>query len=150
MGLRPYGSHLSGRLVAADTLSEIGHVLYQVQCSRSVHHQYFGPSKRIPPLSFISHFTSIGTLSVFYIVSFVITKSCEWGWNVDLNDPQSPFYVPLYRPSFPALSGMLALALYLHNCVVSIMKNNRQQENNVSRSKLTSVIVISNLLSQFS
>ena len=65
-------------------------------------------------------------------MAFVITKASSWGLHVEFNDKTSPFYVPLFQSNFPALTGMLALALFLHNCVVSIMKNNRHQENNVT------------------
>lgn len=81
--------------------------------------------------TFFTKFNALGTVSVFYIMAFVFTKASQWGLHVEFVDTTSPFYVPLVRSNFPALSGMLALALYLHNCVVSIMKNNRQQENNV-------------------
>ena len=81
--------------------------------------------------TFFTKFNALGTVSVFYIVAFVITKASQWGFHVEFSDESSPFFVPLIRSNFPALSGMLALALYLHNCVVSIMKNNRHQENNV-------------------
>ena len=81
-----------------------------------------------------------GTLSVFYIVSFVMTKAGQWGWNVEFEDASSPLYIPFVRPSFPALSGMLSLALFLHNCVVAIMKNNRHPENNVNFTNISSFI----------
>ena len=85
--------------------------------------------------TFFTKFNALGTVSVFYIVAFVIIKASQWGVHVEFSDESSPFYVPLIRSNFPALSGMLALALYLHNCVVSIMKNNRHQEKNVIRDK---------------
>ncbi|KAI9556718.1 hypothetical protein GHT06_016509 [Daphnia sinensis] len=80
--------------------------------------------------TFFTKFNALGTVSVFYIMAFVVTKASQWGVHVEFNDTSSPFYVPLLRSNFPALSGMLSLALYLHNCVVSIMKNNRHQESN--------------------
>ena len=82
--------------------------------------------------TFFTKFNALGTVSVFYIMAFVATKASQWGVHVEFSDTSSPFYVPLLRSNFPALSGMLSLALYLHNCVVSIMKNNRRQECNVS------------------
>lgn len=82
--------------------------------------------------TFFTKFNALGTVSVFYIVAFVVIKASQWGIHIEFVDTTSPFFVPLLRPNFPALSGMLALALYLHNCVVSIMKNNKDQENNVS------------------
>jgi len=37
-------------------------------------------------------------------------------------------------PTFPALTGILALAYFIHNCIVSIMRNQRNPENNVCAS----------------
>ncbi len=98
--------------------------------------------------TFFTKFNALGTVSVFYIMAFVSTKATQWGLHVEFSDTASPFYVPLVRSNFPALSGMLALALYLHNCVVSIMKNNRRQENNVSPAlqNLTVTILVNHFL----
>jgi len=38
----------------------------------------------------------------------------------------------VYNYGFPALTGILALALYIHNAVLSILATNEKQENNVS------------------
>jgi solute carrier family 38 (sodium-coupled neutral amino acid transporter), member 9 len=73
-----------------------------------------------------------GTLSVFYLVAFISYKGFQWGINADISDSSSPSYTPLYLPTFPALSGLLALSFFIHNIVITVMKNNRNQEKNVS------------------
>jgi len=55
----------------------------------------------------------------------------DYGFNVDFSDTTSPAFTPLYSSSFPALAGMLSMAFFIHNCIVTIMKNNRVRENNV-------------------
>lgn len=40
--------------------------------------------------------------------------------------------VPEFRLLFPQLTGVLTLAFFIHNCVITIMKSNKNQENNVS------------------
>ena len=67
-------------------------------------------------------------------MSVILYLSSTWGINVDLWNFDSPFYVPSFKSTFPSLSGMMALGLFIHNAVITIMKNNRHQENNVSRS----------------
>ena len=37
-----------------------------------------------------------------------------------------------FRTMFPQLTGVLTLAFFIHNCIITLMKNNRHQENNVS------------------
>lgn len=83
-------------------------------------------------MTFLGSFAVPGTVSVFYVVAFVLVKAGQWGWNVEFVDVDSPLYVPLVQPTLPALSGLLSLALFLHNCVVAIMKNNRRPEKNAS------------------
>ena len=77
-------------------------------------------------------FNSVGTLNVFFLIGVVFFLGFSWGFNTDFHDDSSDFFVPMFKPSFPALSGMMALGLFLHNAVITILKNNRHQENNVS------------------
>ena len=77
-------------------------------------------------------FNSVGTLNVFFLIGVVFYLGFSWGFNFDFQDDSSDFFVPMFKPSFPALSGMMALGLFLHNAVITILKNNRHQENNVS------------------
>lgn len=80
--------------------------------------------------TFFTKFNSIGTLSVLYLLVFIIIKSSAWGINMNLTDVTSEHYSPLFMWSFPATSGMLAMSYFIHNIIISIMKNNRHQENN--------------------
>lgn len=37
-----------------------------------------------------------------------------------------------FRLLFPQLTGVLTLAFFIHNCIITLMKSNKHQENNVS------------------
>ncbi|XP_018430002.1 PREDICTED: sodium-coupled neutral amino acid transporter 9 isoform X2 [Nanorana parkeri] len=41
------------------------------------------------------------------------------------------FNVLEFRLSFPQLTGILTLAFFIHNCIITLLKNNRNPENNV-------------------
>ncbi|XP_039211581.1 sodium-coupled neutral amino acid transporter 9 isoform X3 [Crotalus tigris] len=41
------------------------------------------------------------------------------------------FNILEFRIFFPQLTGVLTLAFFIHNCVITLLKNNRNQENNV-------------------
>lgn len=43
----------------------------------------------------------------------------------------SHFPAAEFRLLFPQLTGVLTLAFFIHNCVITIMKSNKNQENNV-------------------
>ena len=40
----------------------------------------------------------------------------------------------MFKTSFPALTGILTLAYFIHNCILSIMRNQENPKNNVSAS----------------
>lgn len=49
-----------------------------------------------------------------------------------------------FRSLFAQLSGVLTLAFFIHNCIITLMKNNKHQENNVSvlrRSTITACLL---------
>lgn len=37
-----------------------------------------------------------------------------------------------FRILFPQFTGVLTLAFFIHNCVITLLQNNKNQENNVS------------------
>ncbi|KAK9751239.1 ATP-NAD kinase N-terminal domain [Popillia japonica] len=76
--------------------------------------------------TFFTKFNSLGAVSVCYMIAFVIVKACGWGiqevnWLDEVH----------VKPTFQALSGMLALSYFIHNIIVSVMRSNRQQQHNV-------------------
>ncbi|XP_071626561.1 neutral amino acid transporter 9 isoform X1 [Temnothorax longispinosus] len=77
--------------------------------------------------TFFTKFNSLGTVSVMYLVVFVVIKSASWGVNMDQAEWAISWVI---RPTFPALTGMLAMSFFIHNIVVNIMHNNRDQEKN--------------------
>ncbi|XP_047104267.1 sodium-coupled neutral amino acid transporter 9-like isoform X1 [Schistocerca piceifrons] len=100
------------------------------------------PLINIKSATFFTKFNSLGTLSIMYLLIFVFVKASKWGINVQLSDSESPSYVPPFSSSFPALSGMLALSLFIHNIIISIMRNNKHQENNGRDLSVAYVLVI--------
>lgn len=68
-----------------------------------------------------------------YLILFVTVKAVFWGvnipdWEIEWN-AKSTFFV---------LSGMLSLSFFIHNIIISIMRNNRYQEHNVSHDRFHS------------
>lgn len=75
--------------------------------------------------TFFTKFNSLGTLSVVYIIVFTITKASIWGVHVDFSGQ-----IPMFKASFPALTGILTLAYFIHNCILSIVRNQENPKNN--------------------
>ncbi|XP_070563041.1 neutral amino acid transporter 9-like isoform X2 [Ptychodera flava] len=88
-----------------------------------------GPLLNFKSPTFFTKFNALGTVCVAYIIAFVSIKASQWGINVDFT-PNTRLYVPIAREYFPAFTGMLALAYFIHNGVVSILRGQKHPENN--------------------
>ncbi|XP_034048428.1 sodium-coupled neutral amino acid transporter 9 isoform X2 [Thalassophryne amazonica] len=73
-----------------------------------------------------------GTISVVYLIVLVSIKTARLGFHLEFHWFHAPkSFVPEFRLLFPQLTGVLTLAFFIHNCVITLMKNNKHQENNV-------------------
>ncbi len=71
-------------------------------------------------------------LNIFKYYLFLVRYTLEWAL-VWLHFISLLFCVPPeFRLFFPQLTGVLTLAFFIHNCIITLMKSNRNQENNVS------------------
>ncbi|KAJ0056920.1 hypothetical protein NL108_000723, partial [Boleophthalmus pectinirostris] len=82
--------------------------------------------------SFFARFTFLGTISVLYLITLVTYKACRLGFHLEFHwFDHTQFFVPEFRLQFPQLTGVLTLAFFIHNCIITLMKSNKNQENNV-------------------
>uniref|UniRef100_A0A8C9ZAE7 Neutral amino acid transporter 9 n=1 Tax=Sander lucioperca TaxID=283035 RepID=A0A8C9ZAE7_SANLU len=72
------------------------------------------------------------TISVVYLIVLVTIKAVHLGFHLEFHwFDTARLYVPEFRLLFPQFTGVLTLAFFIHNCIVTLMKNNKHQENNV-------------------
>ncbi|CAI9156359.1 unnamed protein product [Rangifer tarandus platyrhynchus] len=82
--------------------------------------------------SFFSKFNILGTVSVLYLIFLVTWKAIRLGFHLEFHwFTPTEFFVPEIRFNFPQLTGVLTLAFFIHNCIITLLKNNKNQENNV-------------------
>ncbi|XP_047615668.1 sodium-coupled neutral amino acid transporter 9 isoform X3 [Phacochoerus africanus] len=82
--------------------------------------------------SFFSKFNILGTVSVLYLIFLVTFKAFHLGFHLEFHwFLPTEFFVPEIRFQFPQLTGVLTLAFFIHNCIITLLKNNKNQENNV-------------------
>ena len=82
--------------------------------------------------SFFSKFNILGTVSVLYLIFVVTLKAVRLGFHLEFHwFVPTEFFVPEIRAQFPQLMGVLTLAFFIHNCIITLLKNNKNQENNV-------------------
>ncbi|XP_052775192.1 sodium-coupled neutral amino acid transporter 9-like isoform X1 [Mya arenaria] len=91
--------------------------------------------------TFFTKFNALGTISVTYLVCFAMKNAISWGIHLDFHDTASPSYVYEFKSSFPALTGVAALAFFVQNCVLSITRAQKYPENNVRDLILAYVLV---------
>jgi len=88
------------------------------------------PMINLKSATFFTKFNALGTVSIIFILTSVLFRCYEWGINADFSDPTSEQFIPLIKSSFPSLTGILALGLFIHNAIITIMSNNKHQEHN--------------------
>ena len=81
--------------------------------------------------TFFTKFNSLGTANIFFLIGVVFYFATKWGINANFGDINANGYIPMFKNTFPSLSGMMALGLFIHNAILTIVKKNRCQENNV-------------------
>lgn len=92
--------------------------------------------------SFFARFTFLGTISVIYLISLVTYKAISLGFHLEFHwFDHTQFFVPEFRQQFPQLTGVLTLAFFIHNCIITLMKSNKHQENNVRDLSVAYVLV---------
>lgn len=92
--------------------------------------------------AFFAKFNVLGTVSVVYLVCLVTLKVAHLGFHLDFHWMSlSKFDIPEFRWSFPQFTGVLTLAFFIHNCVITLLKNNRIPENNVRDLSVAYILV---------
>ncbi|XP_025110974.1 sodium-coupled neutral amino acid transporter 9-like isoform X2 [Pomacea canaliculata] len=84
--------------------------------------------------TFFTKFNSLGTISVLYLMIFVTVKASHWRFHLQLGTStqyrdDDPDYVPMFKWTFPALTGISALAYFIQNSVLAITRNQRNPQN---------------------
>ncbi|RCN27348.1 hypothetical protein ANCCAN_26918, partial [Ancylostoma caninum] len=80
--------------------------------------------------TFFTKFNVLGTLSVFYLLIFTGSKLVECGFNMNFVDADSIHYAKSFSWRFPALTGTMTLSYFIHNAVITILRNQKNPENN--------------------
>ncbi|MFT7815718.1 sodium-coupled neutral amino acid transporter 9 [Arapaima gigas] len=79
--------------------------------------------------SFFARFTFLGTISVIYLLFLVTFKAFRLGFHMEFHWLHS---TDLFVAGIClSCSGVLTLAFFIHNCIITLMKNNRHQQNNI-------------------
>ncbi|TRY84235.1 hypothetical protein DNTS_028929 [Danionella cerebrum] len=142
--VNPHGNHSSFLMHVSD--NSTGHV-FEHWWSKTNTIPFYLIVLLLPLLnfrsaSFFARFTFLGTISVLYLIFLVTYKSIRLGFHLEFHWFESTkFFVPEFRSLFPQLSGVLTLAFFIHNCIITLMKNNRHQENNVRDLSLAYLLV---------
>lgn len=89
------------------------------------------PVISLKSVNFFMKFNIVGSVSVIYLLIFAVYKALNWGpINVNLDDFKDIHYTELFNWNFPVMSGILGLALFVHNCVISQLRTNRHPQHN--------------------
>ncbi|XP_067340294.1 neutral amino acid transporter 9 isoform X3 [Channa argus] len=92
--------------------------------------------------SFFARFTFLGTISVIYLIVMVTIKAVQLGFHLEFHwFDTTELYVPEFRVYFPQLTGVLTLAFFIHNCIITLMRSNKNQDKNVRDLSVAYILV---------
>ncbi|XP_067679862.1 neutral amino acid transporter 9-like [Haliotis asinina] len=102
-----------------------------------------GPLLNFKSPTFFTKFNALGTISVAYLVCFVAVKTSHWKFNISFNpdETSSLDYVENFKLTFPALTGIAALAYFVQNCCLAICRNQKHPENNARDLTIAYILV---------
>lgn len=89
-----------------------------------------GPITCLRSVNIFLKFNLIGTLSVFCFLTFAFFKAYNWDFVHISFDPESISYVKLFDWHFPIYTGVLSLAMFIHNCLTTLLKTQKYPEHN--------------------
>ncbi|CAL8352222.1 unnamed protein product [Merluccius merluccius] len=133
----PYQSHNKTMEVGISSNNDTSDALFDFWWSKTNTIPFYLIILLLPLLnfrsaSFFARFTFLGTISVMYLIFLVTWKAIQLGFHLEFHWFHSnQFFVAEFRALFPQLTGVLTLAFFIHNCIITLMKNNRHQENNI-------------------
>ncbi|KAK6057156.1 hypothetical protein COOONC_05329 [Cooperia oncophora] len=73
----------------------------------------------------------LGTISIIYLLIFNGARLVDCGINMNFWNTTSPHYVHNFSWRFPAFTGMLTMSYFIHNAIITMLRNQRNPENNV-------------------
>ncbi|PAA77180.1 hypothetical protein BOX15_Mlig026656g2 [Macrostomum lignano] len=91
---------------------------------------------------FFSKFNALGTVTVVFVLVFVAVKAAQWGFHLDFSATDAANVIRQLRPSFALMTGVLSLALFCHNAVITLTRNQLRPENN-TRDLLIAYVCVS-------
>ncbi|EYC01927.1 hypothetical protein Y032_0103g3544 [Ancylostoma ceylanicum] len=80
--------------------------------------------------TFFTKFNVLGTIAVMYLLVFNGARLIKCGITWDFRNSLSPHYVEKFSWNFPALTGMLTMSYFIHNAIITILRNQRNPKNN--------------------
>ena len=88
------------------------------------------PLLNFKSISFFTKFNSFGTITVLFLIAVVIYYASLWGININFDDVRTTAYVHMFKGTFWSMSGTLALGLFIHDAIITIVSNNSHPEHN--------------------
>ncbi|CAJ0596766.1 unnamed protein product [Cylicocyclus nassatus] len=91
--------------------------------------------------TFFTKFNVLGTISIAYLVLFNGARLIKCGVHVSLTDTNSEVYTKAANWRFPTLTGTLTMSYFIQNCILTILRNQANPENNTRDLSIGYVLV---------
>ncbi|XP_039267165.2 sodium-coupled neutral amino acid transporter 9 homolog isoform X1 [Styela clava] len=102
----------------------------------------FAPLIQLRSASFFTRFGAAGCIPVIFLAVYSVMKSALWGLHVDFKNTDSVHHIQLFSNNFPALSGVLTMAFFMHNSIITFFKHSEKPQNNVRDLSISYCLVV--------
>lgn len=128
-------TNASSAVCAADSIEptdEVSQVIYKIfdLAVPLILVLVLGPIICCRSVNIFLRFNFIGTISVFYLLAFSLFKAYYWGFDNISFDQSSSSFIKLIDWNFPVYTGVLSLALFIHNCLLTLLRTQQKPQHN--------------------
>jgi len=90
----------------------------------------FLPILQARKVTFFLKLSAFGTVTIFVLILYALVKSASWGLNISF-DETSPSYVPEFTWKGPTMMGILSMAYFFHNSIITLFKHNKNPAKSI-------------------
>jgi len=84
----------------------------------------FLPILQARKVTFFLKLSAFGTVTILILIFYAIVKAATWGINVSYEET-SPEYIQEFTWKGPAMTGILSMAYFFHNSIITLFKHNK-------------------------
>jgi len=105
----------------------------------------FLPILQARKVTFFLKLSAFGTVTILVLLFYAVVKSATWGLNISFNQT-SPLYVAEFTWKGPTMFGILSMAYFFHNSIITLFKHNKDPKQSIRDMAIGTALVFATYL----